>query len=103
LAIAPVFAESIRVSYKHRVIDSTLSVDSADFDGGGFRSRGDHPLSFWCASWGGGGVADDDGIDDGDARKCQRRCLPQTTDDGGCRQRFSGGDDDNKEDACPSR
>ena len=39
LAIAPVCAKCIKVSNKRRVVDSTLSVDSADFGGGGGRDE----------------------------------------------------------------
>ena len=53
-------AKRIRVSDELRVVDSTLSVDSADFGGGGLRSSGNCPLSFRCASWGGGGFDNDD-------------------------------------------
>ena len=54
LAIAPVCAKRIRVSDECRVIDSTLSVDSAGFDRGGLCSSGNRPLSFRRTSKGGG-------------------------------------------------
>ena len=100
LAIAPVCAKRIRVSDECRVIDSTLSVDSAGFDRGGLCSSGNRPLSFRRTSKGGG--VDNDNDED-DARKRRRRCSPQTSDDAGCRRRFAGGDDDDEDDARPSR
>ena len=54
LAIASVCAKRIRVSDERHVVDSKLSVDSADFGSGGLRSRGDRPSSFRCASHGEG-------------------------------------------------